>query len=77
MEQHLEGQGCWRVHGTFEGSFVVGADVGQRAGPGRRALNVTLKAFIQGFILKALGSHRRFISREITADREARSGGSG
>lgn len=57
VDQHLEGQGCWRVHGMLEGSFVVGADVGQRAGPGRRALNVMLKAFIQGFILKAVGSH--------------------
>lgn len=32
---------CWSVRSVW-GSFVVGGDTGQRAGPGRRALNARL-----------------------------------
>lgn len=53
------GAGVLEVPTAF-GDSLVGAASGQCAGAGRGALSVRLKAFIQDFILKAVGSHQRF-----------------
>lgn len=59
---------AWRVWGRLHGARCHGAV----SSPGRRALNVRLRAFLW----EAVGSHQRFINTGVTgADLEAHSGG--
>lgn len=49
---------------TCGGQVVLGGDIGQRAGPGRRALNVRL-IIHPGLRPEDSGGPRRLVSREV------------